>query len=183
MLQNSKKYFLVYLFLIYIFSLNLQSAENENKQTKSSIDIKSVQSRFYPDKYKDVFRSVVSMLQNNKFKIKFTDMNSGVISADATPEVSENMSQAAAAVGELIIPFFSAFRKEEVNQWSVSTNIEEKAKGTLVRLTIVQEKNKGGFFTSAEDKSKADDLTNRPELYQALFAKIDKELFIRRSLN
>jgi hypothetical protein len=182
MLRSSKRYFLICLFLIFTILTNLHSAENENKQTKSSIDIKSVQSRSYPDKYKDVFRSVVSMLQNNKFKIKFTDMNSGVISADATPEVSENMSQVAAAVGELVIPFFSAFRKEEVNEWSLSTNIEETVKGTMVRLTIIQEKRKDGFFTSAQDKNKADDLTNRPELYQALFAKIDKELFIRRSL-
>jgi len=51
-------------------------------------------------------------------------------------------------------------------------------------LNITQEVKKSGFFVKAKDSSKADDLTTTaPELYQALFAKIDKTLFIRQSLN
>ena len=54
----------------------------------------------------------------------------------------------------------------------------------LVRINITAETTKSGFFTKAKDSSKADDMTSTaPELYQALFSKIDKTLFIRQSLN
>ena len=132
---------------IFTFQFPLLSAPNQNSQTQSSTDIKSVQSRIYNDPYKDVFRSVLAALQNNKFKIKFTDMAAGVISAEGTPEASENMSQAASAVGEMIIPFFGLLRKEEQLNWTISTNIEElgNQKGTIVRLVITQEERKKSF--------------------------------------
>jgi len=38
-------------------------------------------------------------------------------------------------------------------------------------------------FTTAEEKNKSDDLTTtKPEIYQNIFAKIDKALFIRDSI-
>ena len=184
MLASFKKIISLTFVFIFTFHFPLLSAPNQNSQTQSSTHIKSVQSRIYNDPYKDVFRSVLAALQNNKFKIKFTDMAAGVISAEGTPEASENMSQAASAVGELIIPFFSLFRKEEQLNWTISTNIEEldNQKGTIVRLVITQEERKESFFTEAKDKVKADDLIKaNPQIYQAFFSKIDKELFIRRA--
>ena len=67
----------------------------------------------------------------------------------------------------------------------VSCGVEEMAeKKGFVRINITAEVKKSGFFTKAKDKSKADDLTTTsPEIYQALFAKIDKALFLRQSLN
>lgn len=111
-------------------------------------------------------------------------MEAGVISADGTPEAAENMSEAVATVGGLIIPFFGWLRKEKEVNWTVSTNIEElgNQKGTIVRLVITQEERKQGWLTRAKDKIKADDLTKAdPQIYQALFSKIEKELFIRRA--
>jgi len=184
MLASFKKFIFIILIFNFIFQNNLYSAPSQNNQTQSSTDIKSVQSRIYSDPYKDVFRSVLAALQNNKFKIKFTDMNSGVISADGTPEAAENMSEAGAAIGNLIIPFFGLLRKEKESKWTISTNIEElgKNKGTIVRLVITQETRKQSFFAKAKDKIKADDLTKaNPEIYQTFFSKIEKELFIRRA--
>ena len=74
-------------------------------------------------------------------------MEAGVISAAGTPEAAENMSQAVATVGGMIIPFFGWLRKEKEVNWTVSTNIEELSnkKGTIVRLVITQKReNKDG---------------------------------------
>jgi len=76
-------------------------------------------------------------------------------------------------------------RSEEEDNWTISSNIEElsKNRGTLVRLVIVNEKKTSSFFTTAEEKNKSDDLTTtKPEIYQNIFAKIDKALFIRDSI-
>ena len=57
-------------------------------------------------------------------------------------------------------------------------------KKIFVRINITAETKKSGFFTKAKDSSKADDLTSTaPQIYQALFSKIDKAIFLRRSLN
>ena len=184
MQASFKKLFTLRITINFFFVSTLYSAQNQNNQTQSSTEIKSVQSRVYEDPYKDIFRSVLAALQNNKFKVYFTDMEAGVISAAGTPEAAENMSQAVATVGGMIIPFFGWLRKEKEVNWTVSTNIEELSnkKGTIVRLVITQEERKQGWLTKAKDKIKADDLTKAdPQIYQALFSKIEKELFIRRS--
>jgi hypothetical protein len=170
--------------LLIIFPAISHSVEN-NSQNKSSIDIQKVQTRIYDANYDDVYKSILSVLQDNRFKITHTDKDSGIVSADGTPEASENMSDAVATIGGYVIPFFGAFQKKKQKKWFVSCNVEElKEKKILVRLNITQEVKKSGFFVKAKDSSKADDLTTTaPELYQALFAKIDKTLFIRQSLN
>ena len=70
-------------------------------------------------------------------------------------------------------------------KWYVSCAVEKVSdKKTFVRINITAETKKIGFFTKAKDSSKADDLTTTsPEIYQALFAKIDKAIFLRKSLN
>lgn len=178
-----KKTLLIFSLAIF-FPVISQSVEN-NSQNKSSIDIQKVQTRIYDANYDDVYKSILSVLQDNRFKITHTDKDSGIVSADGTPEASENMSDAVAIIGGYVIPFFGAFQKKKQKKWFVSCNVEElKEKKILVRLNITQEVKKSGFFVKAKDSSKADDLTTTaPELYQALFAKIDKTLFIRQSLN
>ena len=178
-----KKTLLIFSLAIF-FPVISQSVEN-NSQNKSSIDIQKVQTRIYDANYDDVYKSILSVLQDNRFKITHTDKDSGIVSADGTPEASENMSDAVATIGGYVIPFFGAFQKKKQKKWFVLCNVEElKEKKILVRLNITQEVKKSGFFVKAKDSSKADDLTTTaPELYQALFAKIDKTLFIRQSLN
>jgi hypothetical protein len=186
--QLFKKLFKTFNFLliiIYIFYSPLLNSQ-ENQQQKSSTDIQAVQTRIYKQNYKDVFRTVVSVLQDNKFKVTFTDINTGVVTASGTPQAKENISQAAAAVVDLFLGGLASLgRSEEEDNWTISSNIEElsKNRGTLVRLVIVNEKKTSSFFTTAEEKNKSDDLTTtKPEIYQNIFAKIDKALFIRESI-
>jgi hypothetical protein len=103
--QLSKKLFKTFNFLliiIYFFYSPLLNSQ-ENQQQKSSTDIQAVQTRIYKQNYKDVFRTVVSVLQDNKFKVTFTDINTGVVTASGTPQAKENISQAAAAVVDLFL--------------------------------------------------------------------------------
>lgn len=186
MQAHSKKNLLVLIiFLINIIFTNVSFAVDNNTQNKSSLDIQQIQTRTYSATYDQVYRSVVSVLQDNRFKITHTDKASGIVSADGTPEASENMSDAVATLGGMVIPFFGALQKKKQKNWYLSCAVEKISdKKIFVRINITQETKKQGFFTKAKDKSKADDLTSTaPEIYQALFAKIDKAIFLRKSLN
>ena len=185
MQAHSKKNLLVLIiFLINIIFTNVSFAVDNNTQNKSSLDIQQIQTRTYSATYDQVYRSVVSVLQDNRFKITHTDKASGIVSADGTPEASENMSDAVATLGGMVIPFFGALQKKKQKNWYLSCAVEKISdKKIFVRINITQETKKQGFFTKAKDKSKADDLTSTaPEIYQALFAKIDKAIFLRKSL-
>jgi len=176
---------IVFIYLLGIAMLSSSHAVENNTQKKSSLDIQQIQTKVYKGSYNEVYKSVVSVLQDNRFKITHTDKESGIISADGTPEASENMSDAAATIGGMVIPFFSVLQKKKETKWFISCSVEELGeKKIFVRINITAEVKKSGFFKKAKDKSKADDLTtSAPEVYQALFAKIDKALFVRQSLN
>jgi len=154
----------------------------QNIQENSSTDIQATQTRVYNKPYKEVFRSVVSVLQDNKYKISFTDMNAGLITASGTPQLTENMHSAVAFI-PLIGGFLSLAREEKSETWTVSGTVEdlEKNKGILVRLVITSDKTQSSIVSSASEKMTNDDLTSNPEIYQDLFAKIDKALFIRNA--
>ena len=176
---------IVFIYLLGIAMLSSSHAVENNTQKKSSLDIQQIQTKVYKGSYNEVYKSVVSVLQDNRFKITHTDKESGIISADGTPEASENMSDAAATIGGMVIPFFSVLQKKKETKWFISCSVEELGeKKIFVRINITAEVKKSGFFKKAKDKSKADDLTTTaPEVYQAMFAKIDKALFVRQSLN
>ena len=109
-------------------------------------------------------------------------MNAGIITATGSPIATENMHQAVS-----LIPFIGGFlslaREEKTEIWTVSGVVEdlEKNRGILVRLTITSDRTQSSFATSASEKMSNDDLTTKPEIYQDLFAKIDKALFIREA--
>ena len=176
---------IIIIYLLNIFFLNSSFAVDNNTQNKSSLDIQQIQTRTYSATYDQVYKSVVSVLQDNRFKITHTDKDSGIVSADGTPEASENMSDAVATLGSYVIPFFGAFQKKKEKKWFVSCAVEQiSEKKIFVRINITAETKKKGFLIKAKDSSKADDLTTTaPQIYQALFAKIDKAIFLRKSLN
>ena len=168
-------------FIFFIF-FGIPAFAQQNIQEKSSIEIQSIQTRTYKKTYKEVFRAVVTVLQDNKYKVSFTDMNAGIVTATGSPIATENMHQAVS-----LIPFIGGFlslaREEKTEIWTVSGVVEdlEKNRGILVRLTITSDRTQSSFATSASEKMSNDDLTTKPEIYQDLFAKIDKALFIREA--
>ena len=182
-LFKKKSLFYFVIILLVLITSKTYAVEN-NTQKSSSLDIQQVQTRVYEASYSDVYKSVISVLQDNRFKITHSDKDSGIVSADGTPEASENMSNAVAAIGDFVIPFFSLFQNKQEKKWFVSTSIEELKQNKIkVIISITEEKKKTGFFVKAKKSSKADDLTkSQAAVYQALFAKIDKNLFLRKQL-
>ena len=192
---------IIYFFLFFLFSSASLYAEEANKQTKSSTEIEVVQSRNYKKPYKEVFKATLSVLQDNKYEIKFTDLNTGVISAEGDVLASSNRNQvansemavqAAGSIASSVIPYagyLSLFGSKMINKsakdervnYFVSSNIEELdgKRGTLVRLIITA---KISGMEGQNPYTRTEDLTDRPEVYQDLFAKIDKKLFVRESI-
>ena len=192
---------IIHFFLFILFSSVSLYAEEANKQTKSSTEIEVVQSRNYKKPYKEVIKATLSVLQDNKYEIKFTDLNTGVISAEGDVLASSNRNQvansemavqAAGSVASSVIPYagyLSLFgsmminksAKDEKVNYFVSSNIEELdgKRGTLVRLIITA---KISGMEGQNPYTRTEDLTDRPEVYQDLFAKIDKKLFVRESI-
>ena len=117
MQAHSKKNLLVLIiFLINIIFTNVSFAVDNNTQNKSSLDIQQIQTRTYSATYDQVYRSVVSVLQDNRFKITHTDKASGIVSADGTPEASENMSDAVATLGGYGDTFFWCSSKKKTEK-------------------------------------------------------------------
>ena len=170
--------------LILLLATTSMANAQQNVQTRSASDIQALQTRVYEQPYKLVFRTVISVLQDNKYKINFTDMSAGMISAKGTPVASETAPAAAA-----LIPFIGSFiamvRQESAETWSLAVTLEdvdEKHKETSVRIVITSETETSGMMVNAEKKLANSDLSDRPEVYQDLFAKIQAALFIRENI-
>lgn len=159
------------------------SFAQQNTQTQSSTDIQSVQTKSYTKPFKAVYRSILSVLFDNKFRVTFTDMNSGVIVATGTPTASENMSKNTA-----MIPFIGALiatqRETSLEQWQFVAFVEDLGEkdGVQVRISLLSQTRKAGMNVSASDAFTSSDLTDKPEIYQALFNSIEKAIFIRENI-
>jgi hypothetical protein len=99
-----KKIITKILSFIFLIFFGIPAFAQQNIQEKSSIEIQSIQTRTYKKTYKEVFRAVVTVLQDNKYKVSFTDMNAGIITATGSPIATENMHQAVS-----LIPFIGGF--------------------------------------------------------------------------
>ena len=179
--MNLMRSFLLYLVVMSgVFSPSLSSAQ-QNDQDQSATSIQAIQTRNFQYPYRDVFRALISVLQDNKYKIGFTDINAGVITASGSPQTKENMS-----AGVAFIPFvgglLSMARKETVETWTVSATVEdlEAGRGVSVRLVITSEQQSESMFGAAAEKTKAADLTKeRPDDYQNFFSRLESSLFVR----
>ena len=183
---------LLLLFNVSISNENDENFDTPNQQIKSPTEIEAIQSRVYEYEYKEVYRSVLSVLQDNHFEIKFTDFQTGVISADGDELSSGNenevmAAQAAGAAAGSVLPFAGLITnvlpflsENEQVKYSIATNIEEiKNSKVKVRLVITAKvSGKKGF----EKYTKTKDMTEYPEFYQNLFSKIDGKLFLRSNL-
>jgi hypothetical protein len=169
------------IFSLLSIALSNSTSAQQNTQEQSATAIQSIQTRTYQNSYREVFRALISVLQDNKYKISFTDMSAGIITASGSPQMKENMS-----AGVAFIPFvgglLSMARQETTESWTVSATVEdlEAGRGILVRLVITSEQKSESMLGAAAEKAKAADLVKeRPDVYQNLFSKLESALFVR----
>ena len=183
-------YALSFLIIFFVSFFNKAFALEIDKTFKSSIEIQTVQTRLFNESYSNVYRAVLSVLQDNRYEIKYTDFNTGVISAEsAYPQKEASLPDTAnrtksikdfPVAGGILSWLWGTMMPETSRKvsYALSSNIEDlgNKRGVIVRLVLSEKtiEKDGGKETQS-----VDDLTDTPEIYQDLFTKINKEVFVR----
>ena len=194
-----------FLFLLpFIFFCELGNTQVINQSTqqsqkieqkvpkKTSVEIQAIQTRTFETTEKKLFRATLKVLQNNSYKDIISDFNGGLITAKL-PSVDASDSagtQVGKALGGLIvgavIPFGGLFVPgKKVGQQDRSVNItmdpiQDNLVEIRVAFQITEKTTQSNSFVSTNETIE-DDLTDHPEIYQAFFEQIDKELFVREN--
>jgi hypothetical protein len=190
--------------LLFIFFCELGNTQVINQSTqqsqkveqkvpkKTSVEIQAIQTRTFETTEKKLFRATLKVLQNNSYKDIISDFNGGLITAKL-PSVDASDSagtQVGKALGGLIvgavIPFGGLFVPgKKVGQQDRSVNItldpiQDNLVEIRVAFQITEKTTQSNSFVSTNETIE-DDLTDHPEIYQAFFEQIDKELFVREN--
>ena len=195
------KFFFLFLFVFFCDLVNSQVINQSKQQSqkveqkvpkKTSVEIQAIQTRTFETTEKKLFRATLKVLQNNSYKDIISDFNGGLITAKL-PSVDASDSagtQVGKALGGLIvgavIPFGGLFVPgKKVGQQDRSVNItldpiQDNLVEIRVAFQITEKTTQSNSFVSTNETIE-DDLTDHPEIYQAFFEQIDKELFVREN--
>jgi hypothetical protein len=177
------------LFLGLIFGLSISFCF---AQTKSSIDIQSVQTRTYDYPEKATLRAVISVLQNNQFDNLRSDGNTGLVTAQLPSRWAGDSEQeqvgkvVASTVLDIFVPFGGLLvpsSKSGDKTQTVSVTVEEIYAGKTKVRVLLKETTRiisYGLFGSRNEEVTENDMTSTPFVYQKIFAEIDKEIFVRQ---
>ena len=195
-------FFLPIIFILFFYDLgNTQVIDPSNQQSvkveqkvpkKTSVEIQAIQTRTFETTEKKLFRATLKVLQNNSYKDIISDFNGGLITAKL-PSVDASDSagtQFGKTIGGLIvgavIPFGGLLVPgKKVGQLDSSVNItldpiQDNLIEIRVAFQITELTTQSNSFVSTNETIE-DDLTDQPEIYQAFFEQIDKELFVREN--
>lgn len=183
-MKNLQKLSVLIFFSIFSFTCLAQS--------KTSVEIQAIQTRIYDGTEKEIFRAVVSTLQNNGYEEIRSDSGAGLISA-RLPAVAAGDTpdqQAAKTAGSMILGMIIPFgglmvQSPKTGEKSRSATItveqlNENKTQVRVALKETEQLSQHGLFAKIRE-TKESDLTDKPEVYQRIFEQIDKEVFIRKN--
>ena len=195
------KFFFLFLFVFFCDLVNSQVINQSKQQSqkveqkvpkKTSVEIQAIQTRTFETTEKKLFRATLKVLQNNSYKDIISDFNGGLITA-RLPSVDASDSagtQVGKALGGLIVgavvPFGGLLMPgKKVGQQDRSVNItldpiQDNLVEIRVAFQITEKTTQSNSFVSTNETIE-DDLTDQPEIYQAFFEQIDKELFVREN--
>lgn len=135
----------------------------ENTASMTSLQIQSMQTKEFEAGKDVVFASVMSVLQNEGYRIQGADIQTGLITGIASADIKNSL-----------------FRRKKESP-VVSAFIENFGKFTNVRLNFVITSTKTNIWTGQFDPQ-----TEKPVLDQAVykdaFEKIEQALFIRQNM-
>lgn len=133
----------------------------------SGLALQQIQARDFFAPKEVTFPAVMTVLQDSGYRIEAADKDTGLITATASTKSNTTW-----------VPFvgFGKSKKTPV----VSAFIEDRGSGSRVRLNFVMAKTRSGMYgmSSSDEEPITDAL-----VYKTAFEKIDKEIFVRQSLN
>ena len=133
----------------------------------SGLALQQIQARDFEAPKDVTFPSVMTVLQDSGYRIADADKDTGLITGSASTKSNTTW-----------VPFigFGKSKKTPV----VSAFIEDRGTGSRIRLNFVLAKTKSGMYgmSSSDEEPITDALA-----YKNAFEKIEKEIFIRQSLN
>ncbi len=133
----------------------------------SGLALQQIQARDFEAPKEVTFPSVMTVLQDSGYRIAGADKETGLITGSASTKSNTTW-----------VPFigFGKSKKTPV----VSAFIEDRGTGSRIRLNFVMAKTKSGMYgmSSSDEEPITDALA-----YKNAFEKIEKEIFIRQSLN
>jgi hypothetical protein len=142
-------------------------AQAKKKPEISGLELQQIQARDFEASKEVTFPSVMTVLQDSGYRIAAADKETGLITGSASTKSNTTW-----------VPFigFGKSKKTPV----VSAFIEDRGTGSRIRLNFVMAKTKSGMYgmSSSDEEPITDALA-----YKNAFEKIEKEIFIRQSLN
>ena len=139
----------------------------KKREEMSGLALQQIQARDFDVPKNLSFPAVMTVLQDSEYRISAADKDTGLITASASTNSHTTW-----------VPFvgFGKSKKTPV----VSAYIEDRGAGSRVRLSFVMAKTKNGMYgMSSSDEEPILDAS----VYQIAFEKIEKEVFVRQSLN
>jgi hypothetical protein len=139
----------------------------KKKPEISGLELQQIQARDFEAAKEVTFPAVMTVLQDSGYRIAAADKETGLITGSASTKSNTTW-----------VPFigFGKSKKTPV----VSAFIEDRGAGSRIRLNFVMAKTKSGMYgmNSSDEEPITDALA-----YKNAFEKIEKEIFIRQSLN
>jgi hypothetical protein len=132
----------------------------------SGLALQQMQSRDYETGKSVSFPAVMTVLQDSGYRIQSADKDTGLITATAS---TKSKTTWAPFVG------FGKSKKTPV----VSAFIEDRGRGSRVRMNFILAKSKKGAYGMGWDDEEP---ILDPQVYRDAFERIDKEIFTRQAL-
>jgi len=184
---------LLIFFSIFFYSLtnaqivNPNSNKSELKKIpkKTSIEIQAIQTRTFETSEKKLFRATLKVLQNNRYRDILSDFDGGIITAKLPPlDASDTTGdKVAKAIGRFFFGPLIPGNKVGLIERNINVTfdpIKENLIEIRVAFQMVEMTTEGDSLFSSNETLESD-LTDQPEIYQAFFEQIDKELFVREN--
>ncbi len=149
-------------------SVTTSSVDAKKKPEMSGLELQQLQSREIEANKEQVFGAVMSVLQDNGYRIQAADKDTGLITAIASTS------------SKMTYNLFTGFGKSKKSP-IVSAFIEPRTSAiTRVRLSFVMGKVKSTLYgAGAQDEEPIYD----PAVYQKAFEQINQTVFVRQSMD
>jgi hypothetical protein len=133
----------------------------------SGLALQQIQSRDYEASKETTFPAVMTVLQDSGYRIQAADKDTGLITGVASTKSVTTYNI-----------FWGLGKKKRTP--AVSAFIEGRGQGSRIRLSFVLATSKNRIYGVASSDEEA--ITD-PAAYRDAFERIDKEIFVRQSLN